>query len=363
MRSRLKMMMGLCFMVMVLWSCEEGLEEDEFISKEVSMSFAGGDGSKEDPYQIANAGQLRLVEKHMNKHFILMKDIDLRGVEDFKPIAIGSGVTRFFTRFEGVFDGNGKKIKNLRIRRPGRYATDAVGFFGVIGVNGVVKKVGLEDVDIVGKNFLGGIVGYNFGRIESSYVTGKVGGELVVGGVVGFNKGKVEGSYMRGDVLGKDIQVGGLVGHNIGRIGNSYAAGTVTGNNVVGGLVGINNQGRVGNSYATVTVTGNNGVGGLVGKNLGVIRNSYTAGTVTGSLLKGGFLGNISQPGMQDGKVTGKNYWKEGSALQGVGEGRGANVERKTDVELKGLDATETGWDATIWNFEAGKYPKLAWQD
>ena len=42
----------------------------------------------------------------------------------------------------------------------------------------------------------------------------------------------------------------------------------------------------------------------------------------------------------------------------------GANVQGKTDAELKALDAGETGWnkDEEIWNFQAGQYPKLSWQ-
>ena len=42
----------------------------------------------------------------------------------------------------------------------------------------------------------------------------------------------------------------------------------------------------------------------------------------------------------------------------------GANVQGKAaDAELRALDAGETGWSTDTWNFEGGKYPKLAWQD
>ena len=41
----------------------------------------------------------------------------------------------------------------------------------------------------------------------------------------------------------------------------------------------------------------------------------------------------------------------------------GANVQGKTDAEMRALDAGETGGSTEIWEFEAGKYPKLKWQD
>ena len=349
----LKIMMGLCFMVMVFGSCEEGLEEDEFISKEVSMSFAGGDGSKEDPYRIANAAQLRLVAKPKymleKKHFIMIKDIDLRGVDNFKPIE----------QFEGVFDGNGKKIKNLKIHRESlkdgglfsdieingvvkRVELESAGFFGKIGVYGVVKNLGLEDVDMVvkrveledmdsvGLRFFGGLAGDNAGTIENSYVTGKVRGEdFFVGGLVGFNNGKIEGSYMRGDVLGNS-SVGGLVGYNAGRggrIANSYVTGNVEGDGYyIGGLVGFNAvRGKIEKSYTKVDVKGRERVGGLVGINLDVIKGSYARGRVEGEKIIGGFAGgNIGTIQGSHARVDvegiGNDHWIGGFVGGNIGE-------------------------------------------
>ena len=274
-----------------------------------SGGFGGGSGTVGDPYEIASARHLWLLRNHLTSHFELLKDLDLSVVterEGFNPIG------DWRNPFIGTFDGKGKVIRNLRINRPRQ---GEVGLFGGVGDGGVVKNIGLEDVDLRGGGLIGGLAGLNLGRIEKSYATGAVVGEDRIGGLVGYNDKIVENSYASVDVTGTEY-VGGLVGINHYVNGTNFSS------------IGI------GNSYATGTVTGtrNVGVGGLVGYN-------------------------------DRSRIYGKNYWKEGSAAQGVGEGRGPNVERKTDAELKGLDATETGWDATIWNFQAGQYPKLAWQD
>ncbi len=42
-------------------------------------SFAGGSGTKEDPWQIASADQLNLIRENLAGHYILITDIDLSG--------------------------------------------------------------------------------------------------------------------------------------------------------------------------------------------------------------------------------------------------------------------------------------------
>ena len=322
MNMQIKTIIILWTLVMILGSCSS---DDGTKSK-----FKGGDGSKANPYQIENVTQLELVRENVKKHFKLLKDIDLKDVKNFKPIGDAN------KPFTGVFDGNGKKIKNLKINEPnGKY----VGFFRGLFVTGVVKNIGLEDVDVTGNKFVGGLLGSNTGGIvENSYVTGKVKAEKdSVGGLVGWNKGKIERSYSTASVNSKGNIAGGLVGINMGK-----------------GVL-------IKNSYATGAVEGKQGVGGLAGSNVdeGEVNNSYATGKVTGGLIKGGFLGNIGEPGMKDGKLTGKNYWKTGSSTQGVGQGGGANIEEKTEAELKALTAAATSWDTAIWEFKAGEYPKL----
>ena len=114
-----------------------------------------------------------------------------------------------------------------------------------------------------GSNFLGGLVGLNYGGIENSYATGAVSGTSGgsrVGGLVGVNSGLISNSYAKGTVIGSSAvsgptgYIGGLVGQNDSMIVNSYATGTASGgaSNSIGGLVGTPGYySSVTNSYFT----------------------------------------------------------------------------------------------------------------
>ena len=125
-----------------------------------------------------------------------------------------------------------------------------------------------------------------------------------MGGLVGYNRGKIIGSGANVDVRGPGI-VGGLAGvnHKVsggeggrdnGQIVNSYARGFVgvDGTSMGGGLVGLNNWGNISASYASgdVDTLGraaweeNVAVGGLAGVIHGrgtLISKSYATGDVT----------------------------------------------------------------------------------
>lgn len=86
-------------------------------------SYAGGDGSKTNPYEIAKAEQLAKLARDVNngntfrgKYFKLTADIDLSG-GIWMPIGkyynYGNGKNRLFF---GKFDGNGHVIKNMHIQ-------------------------------------------------------------------------------------------------------------------------------------------------------------------------------------------------------------------------------------------------------
>ena len=399
------------------WTYEDTKNEWE-ISK---VDFAGGDGTVGSPYKIASAAHLWLVRNHLTSNFELLKDLDLSIIterEGFEPIGEGGN------RFRGTFDGKGRKIRNLRIDRPTRIR---VGLFGAILNGAVLKNIGLENVDIRGEGNVGGLVGDSIeGTIVNSYAMGKVTGENNVGGLVGLNiEGEIKDSYATGAVEGEKNKVGGLVGWNRtgGTIKNSYATVKVDGENAVGGLVGDNDEGIVKKSYATGRVTGTEArvgglvgynqdggkilksyatgrvegarqVGGLVGESSSSIRNSYATGEVivggTGVHRDvGGFLGKHEKGEIENSYSTGQvrataktiypggfvgncvkdeykgtNYWKSGSAPQGIGNvGRNPRVIRKLESDLKALDTTVAGsWAILIWNFQAGQYPKLSWQ-
>ena len=165
-----------------------------------------------------------------------------------------SPIGNITTNFTGAFDGLGHTISGLTIKRP---LTNYVGLFGYIGSGAKVSNVGMAGGSVNGRNFVGGLAGYNKGPVTNSYATGSVTGSGdYVGGLVGCKySGTITDSYATGNVEGNS-DVGGLVGYNKGRVTNAYATGNVTGiGDYVGGLAGYNN-GTIADSYASGSVNG-----------------------------------------------------------------------------------------------------------
>lgn len=104
-------------------------------------SYAGGDGSKTNPYEIATAEQLAKLARDVNngntpqaflgKYFKLTADIDLKNgiwmpIGKYYNYGDGNGANRLFF---GKFDGNGHVIKNMHIQWEGTEARSAWGLF------------------------------------------------------------------------------------------------------------------------------------------------------------------------------------------------------------------------------------------
>lgn len=107
-------------------------------------SYAGGDGSKTNPYEIATAEQLAKLARDVNngntpqaflgKYFKLTADIDLSGgiwmpIGKYYNYGNGNGNNRLFF---GKFDGNGHVIKNMHIQWEGTEARSAWGLFSTL---------------------------------------------------------------------------------------------------------------------------------------------------------------------------------------------------------------------------------------
>ncbi len=56
-----------------------------------------------------------------------------------------------------------------------------VGLFGLTQLLSSIRNVGLIDVDVTGADLAGGLIGFNFGEIRASYVTGRVSGRRKCG--------------------------------------------------------------------------------------------------------------------------------------------------------------------------------------
>ncbi len=224
----------------------------------------------------------------------------------WRPIGQPLAMNRHFVSepYQATFDGNGHVISNLFIDRPDEGHIGLFGFIRVYRFNrGVIRNVGLPDVDVVGFRQTGSLAGENWALIETSYATGRVecaattsDHRSAAGGLVGRNgwgagsPGTVRNSYAAVAVSADASSAGGLVGVSGVRsqVHASFATGAVSSTNRSGGLVGIN-DGEVVASYATGRVTAVFGrTGGLVAQNhRGVITNSYATGRPTPALPDG----------------------------------------------------------------------------
>ena len=248
----------------------------------IPSGFAGGSGTEEDPYQVANAKQLNNVRNHLNKHFIQTAAIDL-GVAPWNTGYGWFSIGQYYSgSFSGSYNGDNYYIYGLTINSAPE--TGWAGLFGDVNESAKLSNIALMNVKISGESYVGALVSSNQGNIDSCYVTGSIKGKKDVGGLVGYNYGTIERSYSTAAVTGGFGFTGGLVGLNRieGIIKNCDASGHVIGVDNVGGLVGLN-YGTLDNNFSKGSVTGNEFVGGLVGDNIGNINGCYATGAVTGT--------------------------------------------------------------------------------
>lgn len=128
--------------------------EETWDGVEIATSFSGGNGTKENPYQITKGSELAYLkqlveechtEELQNKYFIITQDIDLGG-NNWQGIGtIVGNETRAFT---GHIDGQGYSIKNFDIETPTIIDnTDYYGFFNIVN-EAEIKNLNFYNVTI-----------------------------------------------------------------------------------------------------------------------------------------------------------------------------------------------------------------------
>jgi hypothetical protein len=315
--------------------------------------------------EVSNAQDLQDIRNDLDDDYVLVNDVDLANINNFRPIGTEEGP------FDGSFDGDGYNITGLTIERRN---DEGVGLFGDTGSNAVIQNVSLTGVSVDGRQWVGSLVGFNKGVVSNSHATGEVLADRRAGGLIGGNSGKIRRSYAQGNVTSVDI-FGGLVGYNEGKINESYAEVSVAGFKGInaldsGGLVGIN-LGEIVESYATGEVLSDEAVGGLVGSSDGIVVESYATGEVIGDNHVGGLVGNMSI--LQREATLRDSYWDSQKTMlpNAVGAGAGSSVVEEVEGlqtdEMQGvsaessmstLDFTNT-WE-TVTNPDS--YPVLAWE-
>lgn len=135
-------------------------------TEEVASSFAGGDGTEQNPYRISNAAELAYLAKIVNtqstapeyKYYVLTDNINL-GYSEWTPIGIFDNENQYFC---GSLDGNGYTISDLYISNVN---ANYVGLFGRakdscfknITLAGTIEGINMStNVSI----YIGGMCGY-----------------------------------------------------------------------------------------------------------------------------------------------------------------------------------------------------------
>lgn len=179
----------------------------------------------------------------------LANDIDLGG-EEWTPIGTQSH------QFQGIFNGNGHTISNLKINSSN---SENSGFFGFT-TNGEIKNLTFNNADVVGYLNVGVVAGCPYtSKYSNIKLTGdiKVSGYAYVGGMFGKNAyadltdltiDANAGSYVKADSQKYRTYVGGIVGF-MGE-GNQTVMNVISNISVIGstcdigGIAGIAHYGN-----------------------------------------------------------------------------------------------------------------------
>lgn len=278
-------------------SATEEIIEDELLNGASTVSFVGGDGSEQNPYQIATAEQLNAIRNNLSANYILVSNIDLSGLS-WQPIGDYNG-----DAFTGSLDGNGFAIRNLKIR-----AKDNVFAYGLIGNNnGAIKRIIIDNCDI---------------SINQKTVKGT---GIIVGSIAGLSYMQVNDCHTSGKIAVNNAinaKVGGIVG--IGNVGYSenrigikinYNSDYQEAGGVIecGGITSFASEhdGIVENcvNYGTITASSDTFLycGGIVGQQ-GAIKNCVNYANVVGSVHKWNNMWSSFAANCNVGGIVGATY-------------------------------------------------------
>lgn len=262
---------------------------------DVAVEIHVGDGSKEYPYYIRNAGDLASI----GATTVSQGNINPFRVEDSYMLTSGVSLSGTWVpikgAFTGTFYGEGYTISGMTINGDGENA----GLFESIGTGGCVQYVNFDGANIAGNYSNAGIVaGSNSGEIKNVHIINS----SITNTREGANTGAICGQNL-------------AVATTAGNISKSSVSCKVDGKGVVGGIVGLNKGSYVYNCYtkeATTVINGSaSGVaGGIVGENteldstFAVVKDCYNlAGVSSSNTNVGAIAGKHNYDDSKDPKV------------------------------------------------------------
>ena len=234
-----------------------------------ATKFAGGTGTKDDPYRIENGEQLAKLAKdvsarntHKGEYFRLEKNVDLSA---HRWIPIGDFGGSSYKSFEGFLDGNCKTISGMVVDQS--KDQQSAGLFGYISNATKGNEVGVKDLTIANAALY----------VDESILAdprGFVSAGILVAGAMVNDGYKGTGAF-------ENISVSGTI-----------TVKATNGSNKIGGLIGDDNRCIVRNCATDVTITGASNTGGMTGISCTTTFENCTAkGRISGLWGLGGFVG------------------------------------------------------------------------
>lgn len=303
--------------------------------KQSPYTFAGGSGTREDPYLISTPDQLNAVRQGLDKHYKLTGDIDLSGWGDWMPIG-GEELERHGdpTPFTGSLDGAGHVVKGMTItgkRSDYQREDQALGFeahcFGLFAhVKGREEKTApgdaYEDATLGGVSNLG-VVDFNINIDASDMLNGM--NPPIIGAIAAqAENARIVGCWSNGGTA--QTSPSGTVGGIVGRAENAairacWNGSTLSGENV-GGIAGASRDTWFGYCFNAGALNGEQACGisfcrsfiakGKEKKELGAILYCYNSGAISGGLTVGVGLAdtidNVYNAGALSGQETSPIY-------------------------------------------------------
>ena len=347
----------------------------------------------DDPIQICTLSDLNRIREDLSASYILMNDIDATetiswdsGV-GFMPIGFCATEMGCWTKgvennhFVGNFNGNDFTVSNIVINYP---SDKGIGLFG--GLDGNVFNLNLDNIDVNGSEYVGGIAGFLHGKIYNSSATNiTIRGNRKIGGIAGKitgpineSTGEIRNSFTSGNIIGTGDEkffLGGIVGAaQDGLIENCYSSTNVTGMCSLGGIIGAATYYvEINNCYSTGTIInsgiGSGGNGGFAGDLMdSTVNNSFSVGAVSEEGDNSGFFGYLSDS--TNSNVYWDTYLSGDSSCYRIPthiDGNTGCVATNNQASLyygaNGIPFTNLNWSTDIWTARENDYPILAWQN
>lgn len=367
-------------------------------------NFAGGDGSVENPYQIATARQLDAVRNHLDSNFVLINDIDLSEYSNWVPIGGYKNVEEG-DGLRGSFDGQGHTISNLKMDYTITPSTDTqcnyhFGLFSDTSLSPEIRNINLKNINIKvsGKPvlddykdnaqiYISGLTTFGPSVLSDITASGRIvslierrNGIQMIGGITC----RVDGANQLFDLITSlDIYVEIDTSSNFSHSGTVWLGGIIAeGGDITGnsGVLSINNcinygniEGKVITNFDSLYQSARIFCGGIVGDvtnaqlnnchNFGKIQANSSDDTITGGIAGDSWQSSIIKCSNY-GNVSADSY-RIGDSVAGGIVGHVDNDSKiKCCVNFGNLSSIcTTTQDVSTKAFVGGIAGKSAWSD